>query len=437
MNFKKAMNGLLAMATALTVTACSSSNASEDPNKLVVWTLAEDLKDFGEYYSEKTGVDVEVVLISPADYATKLNATLGSKSKTPDIIVGEPQMLPDFFEAGFFEDLSQAPYNAEQYSDLLVDYIFEAGKDEDGIVRALSYQITPGGVIYRRDIAQEVWGNDDPEFVAEKFASYSDMLQTSEELKAAGKRIFGDTGALRWFANATDPWVKDGKLIMSQPRLDYFDTAVTMYQDELVAFAPEWSAAWFASINGELPVNAEWTDLSDEALKDNAKTEIFSYVMPSWGALVIRDNATETLGNFGVAKGASSFFGGGTFIGINSYSEKKDLAWDFIQFVTLNEETAQWWIEKSNGDVVSYKSVLEANQDYKNESFGDQETYKFYMDAAEGIDYSLITRYDDQIGQFYGSAIESVQKGLKTKEQALKDFYAEVKSTYPEIEVPK
>ena len=35
--------------------------------KLVVWTLAEDLKDFAAHYTEQTGVDVEVNVIAPAD----------------------------------------------------------------------------------------------------------------------------------------------------------------------------------------------------------------------------------------------------------------------------------------------------------------------------------------------------------------------------------
>lgn len=56
----------------------------------------------------------------------------------------------------------------EEYKDEIVDYVYEAGKDADGKVRALSYQVTPGGVTYRRDIAQAVWGNDDPGIYSRK-----------------------------------------------------------------------------------------------------------------------------------------------------------------------------------------------------------------------------------------------------------------------------
>ncbi|MGL5540731.1 MAG: extracellular solute-binding protein [Erysipelotrichaceae bacterium] len=437
MNFKKAMAGLLAMTAAFSLTACAGEkNTVGEGDKLVVWTLAKDLETFATRYEEATGVDVEVRIIEPKDYATVINTTLGSGSNEVDIIVGEPQMLADFMDAGFFTNLSDKPYDADKYSDLLVDYVFDAGRDTDGNVRAISYQVTPGAITYRRDLAQAVWGNDDPEFVSEKFKDYATIEKTAEELAAAGYRIFGDTGALRWFANAEEPWVKDGKLMMTSAREGYMDAAVKLYQEELVAFAPEWSAAWFASMNGELPMHAEWTAL--EEVDPNAeKTQIFSYAMPSWGSIVIRDNATEMQGKYGLAKGPSSFFGGGTFVGISEFSENKEVAWDFIKYVTLNEETSQWWTENSNGDIVSYKSVLEANKDVENEAFGGQKTYEFFMEEAKKIDFSKITRYDDQIGVFFGQAIEAVQKGTKTREQALKDFYTEVKATFPELEMPQ
>lgn len=439
LSVKKLVAVLLAAATCFSMAACSSSNGGNgndggDTGKesIVVWTLAEDLKDFAERYKEETGVDVQVTVIAPADYPTKLNTSLGSRSDEVDVIVGEPQMLPDFFEAGFFADLSEFDADA---SEKLVDYVYEAGKDENGVLRAISYQATPGSVIYRRDLAKEVFGTDDPEEISKKFSSYDEIIKTAEELHKAGYSIFGDTGAMRWFANSDAPWVKDGKLQMTESRLGYLDAAVELYQKNYVAFAPEWSPAWYTSMAGELPFNAGWTEL-DEMDENAPTTQVFSYVMPSWGALTIRDNAKENKGKFGVCKGISSFFGGGTFIGVNEFSKKQESAKKFVEFCTLNEETAEWWIDASDGDIVSMKSVLENNKDYENESFGNQKTYEFFLKEAESVDYSLITRYDTAIGDAFGQAIEAVQKGQKDKEQALKDFYMEVQTVYPDIQVP-
>lgn len=411
----------------------SGCTASKKSDKLVIWTLAEDLKQFSEKYTEETGEEIEVVVIAPADYSTKLTSALNSKSSQPDIIVGEPQMLPTFFEAGYFANLEELGAT-EDLTNNIVDYVVEAGKDKDGTLRALSYQITPGSVIYRRDLAKEVWGNDDPEFISEKYKDFDSIVKSSYEIREKGYHIFADSGNLRWFANSAEPWVKDNKLVLSDARLGYLDTAVELYEKELVAFAPEWSAAWYSSMAGELPFDAGWEEDLESVEGDT--TQIMSYVLPSWGALIVRDNAKENIGKFGIAKGPSSFFGGGTFIGVNEYSKQKEKAFDFVKFATLSEDTANWWLDVSGGDVVSYKSVLEGNADYENASFGNQKTYEFYLKEAENIDYSLVTEFDAQIDPLFGAAIESVQKGEKTKEEALNDFYTEVKAVFPDIQTP-
>lgn len=439
MKLKRVLATVLAGVLTLSLVGCGSGNGGDaagkkdGANKLVIWTLSEDLKTFAEKYMEDhEGITIETVIIPPSDYPTKLTAALRGKASKPDILVGEPQMLPDFIEAGYFEDLSQAPYNAEEYKDLLVDYVWEAGKDQAGSVRAISYQATPGGVFYRRDIAKDVYGTDDPSVISEKFKDFAAVEKTAQELRDKGYRIFSDTGSLRWFA-INDPWVKDGKVNLTDEKFEYMDTAVSLYKNKLIAFAKEWSSAWFESMKGDIPLNTDWQEMDEADAKKAETTGVFSFIMPSWGSLIIRDNAKDNAGKFGVCAGPNSFFGGGTFVGINSYSKNKDLAWDFIKYITLNEETSQWWAEKSNGDIVSMKSVLESYKDKENETYGNQKTYKFFYDEAQNVDYSKITGYDDVIKNFWGMAIESLQKGEATREQAIKNFYQEVKSAYPEL----
>lgn len=443
MKTKKLLSLLMVGILALSSVACGSNtknvgSGNSDSDKIIVWSLSDDLKEFATKYEEENeGKTVEVVVIAPADYPTKLTTALRGKAAVPDVIVGEPQMLPDFFKAGFFEDLTQAPYNVGEYEDKIVDYVYDAGKDESGTVRALSYQVTPGGITYRRDIALEVWGDDSPEFVAEKFKDVKTVIETAKELKDTGYRIFSDTGSLRHFTYGTnpEPWVKDGKLMMTDGRLDYFDAAVQLYQEKLVAFAPEWSSAWYSSMGNSIPLDAEWTDVEEiEAGADT--TDVFSYALPTWGSLIVRDNAADNFGKFGITTGPNAYFQGGTFIGISSYSKSKEAAWDFVKFCTLNEDVAQWWIDQSEGDVVSLVSVLEANKDFENEAFGGQKTYEFWLEQAQNVDYSLVTGYDTQISDYFGQAIESVQREEKTKEEALKEFYKNVKTIYPELEVP-
>ena len=461
---------LLALMMVISLAACSSSNdpgssntakpgntqsggnddqqgGVEKQDDIVLWTLAKDLEQFAERYEQETGNHVDVVVFDSADFSTKIMQTLGGKSKDVDVFVGEPQMLPNFFEAGFSADLSEFD---SQVKDRLVGYTYEAGCDEDGVLRAISYQACPGSVIYRIDLAEEVFGTSDPEEIGKHFSSFDEIRKTADTLQAKGYSIFGDTGSLRWFSTSSNPWVKDGQLIIDQDRLDYFDCAVDLYQKNQVAFAQEWSAPWYASMAGPLPQltaadvdeGTVWGMDKDELMQQGQAggegiTQVFSYVMPSWGALIVRDNAEDNMGNFGICSGVCSFFGGGTFLTVNEFSEHKEAAKAFIEFCTLNDDTAQWWLGASNGDVVSSKAVLEANSDYQNPAFGNQNTYAFYLEEMEKIDYSLITGYDDTIKDAFGNAVMSVQKGQQTKEAAMQEFYTTVTTLLPEISIPE
>ena len=83
MNWKKVVSVLLVSAMTLSMAACgdtagtsdnaagteakgstNTADASSD-EKLVVWTLSNDLIDFGKRFQEQTGVEVDTVVIEP------------------------------------------------------------------------------------------------------------------------------------------------------------------------------------------------------------------------------------------------------------------------------------------------------------------------------------------------------------------------------------
>ena len=87
MRWKKMVSALLIGAMVCTMGACGSSGSkdstqggsktsSKGDNKLVVWTLTNDLVDYGKRFQEQTGVKVDTVVIEPADYPTKVQTAL-------------------------------------------------------------------------------------------------------------------------------------------------------------------------------------------------------------------------------------------------------------------------------------------------------------------------------------------------------------------------
>ena len=85
--------------------------------------------------------------------------------------------------------------------------------------------------------------------------------------------------------------------------------------------------------------------------------------------------------------------------------------------------------------MVSLISVLEAHSDDENPFYGDQKFYAFWQKLAEDIDVSTITRYDTPVGEAWAAAISAIKTGESTKEDAIKEFYDLIDSTYPEITV--
>lgn len=151
----------------------------------------------------------------------------------------------------------------------------------------------------------------------------------------------------------------------------------------------------------------------------------------------MRDNVKETSGLWGVCAGPAYGFGGGTFIGISSNSERKETAWDFVKFCTLNEETADWWIEVSEGDTVSLVSALEKHANDENAVYGGEKLYAFWLEQAKGIDYSKVTQYDKAIDDAWGQAIGAIKTGEKDKATAINDFYDLIQSTYPDMVIER
>lgn len=424
----------------------NSGNDGELSGKLTIWTLANDLKQFADKFMEENpGVEIETVVIEPANYVDKTQTAILGGDDSIDIICGEPQMLGNMYDAGLFADLGAL--GGTEFEGQIVDYVWDVGTDSDGTLRAISYQVTPAGFYYRRDIAEKVFGTSDPEEIGKIFSSYDSILEAAKTLKAAGYRIFASDAETNYFSGDS-AWVIDGALNVDPSRVEYMDFCVELYQGDYTAYAAQWAAPWYTAMSGPVPLltaEEQWgndeldvwdADSFADATADYETTEVFAFGLPSWGTLIMRDNYGDTAGKWGVCGGPSYGFGGGTFVGVSELSKNKELAYSFIQWM-LQDETLDWWIEVSEGDVVSKTSVLEAHKDDENETYGGQKMYAMWLELAEGIDYSKVTQYDTPIGDAWGQAISSIKTGTATKEEAIANFYDTVESTYPDLKVER
>lgn len=397
------------------VTTLEASAGNESlSGTLEVWSSGEELGRFVEGFNALyPDVTVNITVVPNADFIAKLTPTLAGGQGAPDIFTGESDYVKYLVESGFWDDLGAAPYNADTKD--VWEYVASVGTDSNGVLRALSWQASPGSVMYRRDMARDVLGTDVPEEVAAMLSSNEAMLEVAAKLKEQGIKMFASWQDIfnMQFSNRSEPWVVDNKLVIDESMLSFMDMAKTIAENGYDLGVDPWAPEWSAAVESD---------------------DTFCYVLPSWGyQFVVKPAADTTKGEWAMCQGAVPYVKGGTWLGIYKDSPNKDLAWAFLQYCCLNSEAQQAY-GAEYGEYVSLKSadeILAAGEG--EEVLGGQNPFAFYNDQMEKIPADLMTSYDGTINNAFLSAAKDYATGVKSRDEALASFKADVVNAYPEI----
>jgi len=135
---------------------------AEGKTVLNVWSFTNEIQTMAIAF-EKYHPDVDVVYtmipMTNGEYQTKLMATLGT-DQVPDVVALEAAFVKSYVESDFLADLGDLMQYAEALK--VYPFVYEVGTDPSGVVKAYSYQATPGALFYRRSLAKEYFGTDDP-----------------------------------------------------------------------------------------------------------------------------------------------------------------------------------------------------------------------------------------------------------------------------------
>ena len=370
--------------------------------------------------------NVQVTPDTNLAYQNKLAAAIRANSGMPDALALESAFAKKFInQEGVLDDLSAAPYNAAEVTSKMVPYTVEIGKDKGGVLRALSHQATPGAIGYKRDLATKYLGTDDPDKIAEMISSEDKMLETAKKLSDASKGVaklwvgFEDVYTMYRGARANG-WVdKDLNFSIDPKMTQYIDFMKKLRDGKYEGAIRAWTPAWNAAIADD-------------------KHLLFS--IPTWGILNIidsNDKAHKDQGRWGLAKAPMSFFWGGTWYGVYSKTQNKEVAWAFVKWFTADKDHLKAWA-KGVGDFVNDTDLI--NELTNDDSFVNktvkQNPYKVFGPMVKDINGSIITEQDDVINNNWLNFTETYLAGkLGTKDDFLKKFTDKVKSDLPNLKM--
>jgi len=403
--------GVMAFIVFFTVMDTNKNNIWADDDKIIlsVWSFTNELQAFIERFQEQhPDIRIELTIVPCEEYIKKITPVLESGENAPDVFTIEYAFIAHEKGKSFYEDLSAPPYTVE------------VGKDSQGKLRALSWQACVGGFFYRRGPAKKYLGTDNPEKIGEMLATPRKFLDTARLLnqKSGGKvKLIAGYGDYQHypFALRTKSFITNGRLNIEQCILDYFDLAKIMVDEELTMDIGTWSPWWFENMNMQEP-------------------DFLGYVMPTWGNhYVLKPNTQNTKGDWALCKGPTSYFWGGTWLGIYTKSKQKEAAWKFLQFVCMDHETLKWWAREKRDFVNNLTVINEIKGEFGDEFLAGQSYYEFFAEEAPKINGRLLGEYDLDIRNLLMRAVETYVEGKMTKQQTIEQFKRDVKNKFPDV----
>jgi hypothetical protein len=392
---------------------------------------------FNTYFADKVPADVKVNwIITPNQdnaYQNKLDeALLQQESAAVDDKI-------DIFlvEADYALKYVDTPYTIDVIGDIgltkadLADqygYTKDIMTDSKGVLKGVSWQACPGGFIYRRSIAKDVLGSDNPADVQKALDSWQKFDNVASEAKAEGYfMLSGFDDAFRVFSdNMTSKWV-EGNKINIDPSIEKWIDMTKLYTDE--------------GYNNRANL---WSPESFQGATEDGK--VFGYFGPGWfvdfvlaPASLNDPDGPKKLGNgsygdWGLVKGPQGFSWGGTWICGAVGSDNIQLIHDIMYTLTCDKDTLVS-IAKELGDFTNNEKAMAeiANSDYGNAFLGGENHIASFLDSAKSIDRSNMSPYDQGMSEKIQNAFSDYFNGTITKEQAWNNFYTAVLELYPNL----
>ena len=390
-----------------------------------IYPEVEKTSTDGTVTTLKDGTEIHWIINPNQDgvYQQKLDeALLKQADAAPDdkvdIFLSETDYVYKYSDADAGVAMPLEELGIDPSKDLTEQYEFTktTASDQNGVQRGSTWQCCPGLLVYRRDIAKDVFGTDDPEVVGEKVKDWDTLKGTAEELKAKGYYTFSSyADTFRLYGNSIEqPWVTTGESVVKvdQKIMDWINDS------------KEWLDAGYF----DKTVKGQWNDDWNKAMSSSSK--VFAFLLPAWGIdFTLNPNWDGEDGAWAVTNPPQEYNWGGSYIHAATVK-------DIILALTANKDNLLK-ISKEYSDFTNTQSGMrEAATDdanFASDFLGGQNAYKYFAPVAENIKIAPLSAYDQGCVELIQNSFGDYLQDKIDFDKAKSNFETAIKERYPDI----
>ena len=416
-----------AAAPAATEAPATEATASEG-KVFNIYAWNEEFKGFFEkYYTVPEGVTVNWI-ITPSDggaYQEKLDQALQAQSTASDddkidLFLAEADYIQKYTDSDYTQDVK--PLGVTDFSNAYA-YTVQTASDANGTVKGVSFQCCPAALIYRRSIAKDVLGTDDPAEVQAALSDWSKFNDVAAQAKAKGYYMTASESATyRVFSNnVATPWVDENNNLQ-------IDDAIKTWMTQAKEFSDK----------GYTQTCDIWSDECTAQMFKDGKT--MCYFGPAWYYNFSMGNAQDPEkgcpGDWAICEGPQAHFWGGTWLLAATGSDNPTMLADVMNTFINDEEVCTNLVKNeaqfSNNQKVNAACAAEGG----NEFLGGQNDTAVFVELAKNIKFENKTIYDQLLTEGLQGYWREYCDGEVTEDQAMANYYKYINEKYPEIVTP-
>lgn len=396
-----------------------------------VYPEVEKTSDDGTVTTLKDGTEIHWIINPNQDgvYQQKLDEALLKQADVAaddkiDIFLSETDYVYKYTDAEADVAMPLTDLGINPETDLADQYDFTktTASDAEGVQRGSTWQCCPGLLVYRRDIAMDVFGTDDPADVGEKVKDWDTLKVTAEELKAKGYYTFASyADTFRLYGNSIDEsWVKQGE---STVKIDHRIT-------EWVNCSKEWLDAGYL----DKTVKGQWNDDWNKSMGSESK--VFAFLFPAWGIdFTLKPNWDGETGAWAVTNPPQEYNWGGSYIHACTGTDNPEHVKDIILSLTADKEN----LLKISRDYAEFTNTTSGMQEaakddsFSSEFLGGQNPFEYFSPVAENIKIAPLSAYDQGCVELIQNSFSDYLQGNVDYDKAKVNFETAIKERYPDI----